>query len=97
MFFKKKEVFGNYGYCPICETEVKFLAKQEWLRDHYLCMNCGSIPRERALMEVIKNHYPNWKEAIIHESSPGNRGASIRLRDECKKYIPSQYFHERQL
>lgn len=84
--------FENYGFCPICETKVKFIAKNEWLRDHYLCTSCGSIPRERALMEVIKTQYPNWASAVIHESSPGNRGASVRLRDECENYLPSQYF-----
>ncbi len=45
-------------------------------------------------MEVIKNYYPGWKNATIHESSPGARGVSVRLRKECKKYIPSQYFLE---
>jgi SAM-dependent methyltransferase len=105
MFFTKKnkkkaieeeKIFlENDGYCPICEQNVKFLSKQEWLRDHYFCQNCGSIPRERALMEMIKKHYPDWKEAMIHESSPA-WGASNRLRAECEKYTPSQYFQGHQ-
>ena len=91
MFLKKKYIMDNLGICPICETEVRFLSKNEWLRDHYLCTNCGSIPRERALMDVIKNNYSDWKNAVIHETSPGNRGASVRLGNECKKYILSSF------
>ncbi len=95
MFFKNK--LKNKGVCPICEIEVNFIAKQSWLRDFYICTNCGSIPRERALMETIKTNYPNWKQAVIHETSPGNRGTSVRLQNECKEYIPSQYFKDRPL
>jgi SAM-dependent methyltransferase len=43
-------------------------------------------------MDVLKNNYPDWKKAVIHETSPANRGTSLRLRNECEKYIPSQYF-----
>ena len=87
--------FENRGFCPICESNVKFVAKSEWFRDFYLCGNCGSIPRERALMEVIKHHFPNWREATVHESSPGVRGTSARLKKECREYIPSQFFLDR--
>lgn len=43
-------------------------------------------------MHVIEQFYPNWRDLIIHETSPGNRGASVRLAQECKNYIPSQFF-----
>jgi len=82
----------NYGYCPTCATEATFVAHDPWLRDHYLCSNCGSIPRERALMLAIETYFPNWRSLIIHESSPGNRGASKRLAQESPLYIPSQFF-----
>jgi glycosyltransferase involved in cell wall biosynthesis/SAM-dependent methyltransferase len=81
----------SHGFCPICEKNVTFSAKNEWLRDHYLCSGCGSIPRERAIMHVIQQRYPNWRELRIHESSPGSRGASVKLREQCKHYIASQY------
>lgn len=68
------------------------MARDPWLRDHYLCSNCGSIPRERALMLVIERFYPNWREMIIHESSPVDRGASRRLAQECSQYVPTQFF-----
>ncbi|MFZ5491987.1 MAG: class I SAM-dependent methyltransferase [Pseudomonadota bacterium] len=43
-------------------------------------------------MKVIADFYPNWRELKIHETSPGGRGASIKLRDECGGYTASQYY-----
>ncbi len=80
------------GYCYTCSKEVTFSSGTSWLRDNYLCSNCGSIPRERALMCVIEQYYPNWRDLVIHESSPAARGASARMRSECRQYIGSQYW-----
>ena len=85
-------VIQNTGHCPTCDQDVTFIAHNKWLRDHYCCSNCGSIPRERALMLTIERYCPGWRSLIIHESSPGNRGASARLSKESLYYIPSQYF-----
>jgi SAM-dependent methyltransferase len=41
---------------------------------------------------VIKDRFPNYRELIIHETSPGNRGASIKLAHECRNYSSSQFF-----
>ena len=84
--------FSQKGYCPCCDNEVTFKSKSHWLRDYFICDNCNSIPRERALMVVIEKYYPNWKELDIHESSPGNRGTSIKLKNNAKKYVASQYY-----
>lgn len=85
-------IFQISGHCPTCNSEVDFIARNTWFRDHLTCEMCGSIPRERALMVVIDSYFPNWRDSVIHESSPGNRGASVRLAAECSQYIPSQYF-----
>lgn len=85
-------VFQTFGHCPTCGRDVAFVARSKWFRDHFSCSLCGSIPRERALMVAIESYFPKWREAIIHESSPGNRGASLRLSQECSRYIASQYF-----
>jgi SAM-dependent methyltransferase len=85
----------NPGHCPTCDQEVEFIARDPWLRDHYLCSSCSSIPRERALMAVIESQFPNWRDAVIHESSPAARGASERLKLECPNYLASQFFPER--
>ena len=43
-------------------------------------------------MYVIERFCPSWKELIIHESSPCHRGASLKMKNQCKNYISSQYF-----
>lgn len=96
LFTSDKPILENSGYCPACDNEVVFVARNTWFRDHYLCSSCGSIPRERALMLVIDTYFPNWRNLIVHESSPCNRGASKRLAQECFHYVPSQYFPDRE-
>jgi hypothetical protein len=86
-----KLIKKNKGWCPICEKDTVFYSLNSWLRDHYGCYHCSSIPRERAIMHVIEFLYPNWKDLIIYESSPVNRGASLKLRNNCKNYIASYY------
>jgi SAM-dependent methyltransferase len=88
-------VLTSSGRCPACAANVTFVAHDSWLRDHFLCSNCGSIPRERALMAVVEMYFPQWRGLTVHESSPVDRGASKRLRQECAHYIPSQYFPDR--
>jgi SAM-dependent methyltransferase len=85
-------VLSNKGYCVTCDSETTFCSTNEWLRDFYICKNCGSIPRERALMFCIERYYPNWMELYIHESSPVFRGASIKLKQRSDHYSSSYYF-----
>jgi SAM-dependent methyltransferase len=85
------------GICPICEQESTFVARDPWLRDHFKCTRCASIPRERALMWVLQQRVSNWRELKIHESSPGGRGASKRFATECPDYIPSHFFADKPL
>ncbi|MGY0392961.1 class I SAM-dependent methyltransferase [Bizionia sp. KMM 8389] len=93
-FYEKQKsfYFRQEGNCPCCEQKVSFIARNSWLRDHFKCNNCGSIPRERALMLIIKKEYPNWQDLTIHESSPGNRGHSKLLRQKAKNYTETQFF-----
>ena len=90
-------VFQTTGHCCLCNQTVEFVAYDHWFRDYFICSHCYSIPRERALMTVIENYYPQWRGAVIHESSPSQRGASQRLKTECVHYIASQYFPEHTL
>lgn len=87
-------VYSQEGVCPICETATVFTAATTHYRNHLRCPHCpgGSIPRERALMLVLKNTYPNWKSLRIHESSPAMRGASAYIKAHCSGYIASQYY-----
>jgi hypothetical protein len=82
------------GHCPICEQDTIFEAQNAWFRDHLTCKSCigGSIPRERALMEVLRELAPDWKRQKIHEGSPAGRGASVVLARDCSDYVPTQFY-----
>lgn len=81
------------GYCTICEKAVSFYKQSEWLRDDYKCASCGSIPRNRALVNVLNKFYPNWRNLAIHESSPGDPLSSF-VRRSCANYSGSYYFED---
>ncbi len=87
-----KIIFSNYGFCHCCEQAVRFTAAEPWFRDHYICTECGSIPRERALAWAVEHFFPDWRRATIHESSPIERGISPKLKKHCQNYIASQFF-----
>lgn len=62
----------NEGYCTCCRTRTVFEAQGEWLRDQYLCKNCGSIPRQRHINLILDQQFGDWSTLSIHESSPTN-------------------------
>jgi SAM-dependent methyltransferase len=82
---------GNRGYCPVCERETVFIRFNPWLRDHYKCMHCQSIPRQRALINTLNIFYPGWPDAMIHESSPSGV-SSEHIGKKCKNYSYSYFF-----
>jgi len=88
------EPFSCEGHCPICAGPARFVASGPWWRDSFACSGCGSIPRERALMLTIDRWMPDWRAAVIHESSPCHRSASFRLATECPAYVGSQFFED---
>lgn len=86
-------MFRNQGYCHCCNSTVEFVATSDWWRDDYRCANCQSIPRERAVMYCLEKFFPQWRNLVIHESSPVmGRGASRRLQGEAGHYLPSQFY-----
>lgn len=84
--------FGHKGFCPCCDKAATFETWNHEMRETFKCMNCGCIPRERALMVTIEKYFPNWRDLAIHESSPAQRGTSVKLKAQCKNYITSQYY-----
>lgn len=84
--------FVHSGYCDICEEAAVFRSEYDWFRDHLKCDRCGSIPRERALMQAIDTFAPDYQRLQIHESSPGGRGVSAKLSKACENYSYSQFF-----
>jgi len=87
-----KPILESHGYCVTCDSDATFVSLHPWLRDNFKCQNCGSIPRERAIMLTIERFFPNWRVLAIHESSPGGRGASLKLSKQCKDYIGTHFF-----
>jgi SAM-dependent methyltransferase len=84
-------VLSNAGYCVVCDAPAQFTARDQWLRDHYRCERCGSIPRERALLTVLERRFPDWRRLAIHESSPG-LPSSEHLSRLCKSYLGTHFF-----
>ena len=83
-----------HGHCPICEKDAVFAAHGPWLRDQLTCTTCpgGSVPRERALALVLAELRPDWRTLAIHESSPAERGLSLKMARAASGYVASQYF-----
>jgi len=81
----------SIGYCPICEKRTFFFKRGDWWRDHYHCLRCLSIPRQRALFQVLHDFVPNWRNLHIHESSP-NGPTFDKFSSNCQNYVPTQFF-----
>jgi glycosyltransferase involved in cell wall biosynthesis len=81
------------GYCPICQTESVFFCNEDWLRDFYRCEKCNSLPRDRAIFNVLNTHCSGWKDLKLHESSPSNNYFS----KHSKNYSFSQFFENKKL
>ena len=78
------------GWCAICGPTM-FVITGSWLREHYRCLRCLSIPRMRALVHVLERVRPEWRKAEIFESSPGS-ASSRYIAAHCSRYTPSQLF-----
>ena len=89
---EKEVIYSNNGVCPICEDVTTFTTRDSWYRDYYFCEKCRSIPRHRAFMVVLDKFCPNWRELVMHDSSPGSTSISWKLKRQCKYYIGSQFF-----
>ena len=93
VLINKKNTFyiRQSGYCPVCMQNTVFSSKTFWLRECFKCLNCGSNPRQRAVMVIIEKYCPNWRNLSIHESSP-NECAITKTLNQCKNYIGTQYY-----
>lgn len=84
------------GTCPCCKENTLFIAFDYWLRDHYQCIFCGSIPRQRALMKVLEYEMPDWRNLKIHESSPIENIFST-FKQQCTQYTYSYWYESEPL
>lgn len=80
------KIYG--GICPCCKQKTLFASFDYWLRDHYKCLFCGSIPRQRALIKVLESEMPEWRNMKIHESSP----IGSMFKQQCAGYTYSYWY-----
>lgn len=88
-----EELPSNTGYCVICESDTRFIEMNPWLRDHYLCERCRSIPRNRALVNALNVFCSEWKSLAMHESSPSGP-LSAYLKTQARDYTASHYYSD---
>lgn len=79
---------GIRGWCSTCRSRTSFTAHQPWLRDHFLCDSCGSVPRQRHVQHVLDTRFPGWEDAALHEGSPSN----AFLERASRNFSSSQLF-----
>lgn len=58
------------GHCPLCERAARFVDVGDNHRESPICLGCGSVPRQRALVRGVRARFPSLREVRIHESSP---------------------------
>jgi SAM-dependent methyltransferase len=81
------------GRCEICDAPTAFVLKGAWIRGDLLCVRCSSRPRMRALMAVLNEQFPSWRQGKVHESSPGTAMLE-KFRKECPGYVASHFYPE---
>ncbi len=80
---------GINGHCPVCDRTVRFVDWQDNARESPLCLRCGSVPRQRALQQVLAANV-DLANARVHESSP-SLGTFRALRARCRSYVASYF------
>lgn len=43
-------------------------------------------------MVALELFYPEWRSFKVHESSPCDRGVSLKLKNECAAYVASHFY-----
>ena len=80
------------GNCPICNATVQFLAISDSPREQLQCVGCGSVPRQRALILVLREL--DLARLDAHESSP-SLCTYWFLRRHCQSLEASYFWPDR--
>lgn len=78
------------GYCPICAADATFVPFDAGPRETPRCVECGSVPRHRALVSVLARIHADLKPLRVHESSPSACTAEYFHR-HCAQFTGSYY------
>lgn len=79
------------GHCPLCERTVRFVDVSDNRRESPICLSCGSVPRQRALVKALRSRFPSLRDASIHESSP-SLCTYLYFARQCRGYQASYYW-----
>lgn len=90
---KYNQFYKKRGFCPICNKDTVFTSMDGWYRDHCHCGKCNSLPRNRAIINVLNTIDKDWRLKKIHESSPSNHFFAKNVKD----YSCSQYYYLEEL
>jgi SAM-dependent methyltransferase len=86
----------NRGHCSICDRSTFFIEQGPWLRDEYFCVDCYSIPRQRAIIHVLETRIPGWRDLVIHETAAGGQ-SSDKIEAEASNYTTSHFMPDVEL
>ncbi|MCA8952175.1 MAG: class I SAM-dependent methyltransferase [Planctomycetes bacterium] len=79
------------GECPICSGRATFVAVTDNPRESPICVGCGSVPRQRALIGLLPRLGVDLRAARVHESSPSLATWRYFAR-VCPHFVASYYF-----
>ena len=79
---------AHLGFCVTCRRRTVFTKGSSRSIDEPQCLHCGSGPRERSLIAVVDEAFPNWRDLRIHEISPKGTASALLARD-CGRYTSS--------
>lgn len=79
---------GTPGHCGLCAGPVHFLHRVDNPREDPLCARCGSVPRQRAVVRVLRDLGIDLARADVHEASP-SLGSWQFLRRRCRHFTAS--------
>ncbi|RFF32310.1 class I SAM-dependent methyltransferase [Wenzhouxiangella sediminis] len=82
------------GWCPVCERMTLFVRLSDWLREDCRCARCISSARGRALVSVLAEVVPGWRQRSILEFAPYGP-VSARLERQARGYVGSVYLPDR--
>src|SRR6266404_3665254 len=83
----------NVEFCTSCDSTTLFVERGAWLREHYRCILCESLPRQRALMRALNGVSPDWRQLRIYEASAGGPTVQL-LRRGCAAYTTSHLYRD---
>jgi SAM-dependent methyltransferase len=89
--FRHRALARVPGRCPVCARAVGFVAVAPDPRDGLLCLRCGSVPRERAVVIALAGFGVELARVVLHESSP-SLGTWRFFRARCRGYVASCTF-----